>query len=208
MTAHWIEVKDGKWKMRAAVIGFKGLSGAHDGDNLGRYSVGLLDHVGITSKTGSKVVLFFLLFSYYSYCLEQLYTATLDNTGNNNTTCKTIERIHNHRGLTWNSGEQQLPCLAHVVNLANVAVMTHITKIAAVENATAIWEYDPTRDDNCVLGGSLDMIAAIRTLALKVRIKYNCCSSLALSKSCRFKHLVNALNIFIAPRFVVDFPKA
>jgi len=67
MTAHWIEVKDGKWKMRAAVIGFKGLSGAHDGDNLGRYSVGLLDRVGITSKTGSKVRLLLLLFS-CSYC--------------------------------------------------------------------------------------------------------------------------------------------
>ena len=48
--------------------------------------------------------------------------------------------------------------------------MGHITKIAAVENATAIWEYDPTRADNHVLGGSLDVIAAIRTLAIKVRL--------------------------------------
>ena len=63
MTAHWIEVKEGKWKMRAAVIGFKGLSGAHDGDNLGRYLVGLLDRVGIMSKTGSKACYF-----YFSYC--------------------------------------------------------------------------------------------------------------------------------------------
>jgi hypothetical protein len=55
-----------------------------------------------------------------------------------------------------------------VVNLGTVDVMSHITKIAAVENATAIWEYDPTRDDNRVLGGSLDIIAAIRTLAIKV----------------------------------------
>jgi hypothetical protein len=45
-----------------------------------------------------------------------------------------------------------------------------ITKIAAVENTTAIWEYDPTRPDNRVLGGSLDVIAAIRTLAIKVRL--------------------------------------
>jgi hypothetical protein len=59
MTAHWIEVKDGKWKMRAAVIGFKGLSGAHDGDNLGKYSVGLLDRVGIMNKTGSKACRFY-----------------------------------------------------------------------------------------------------------------------------------------------------
>jgi hypothetical protein len=59
-------------------------------------------------------------------------------------------------------------CLGHVINLGNVDVMGHITKIAAVENATAIWEYDPTREDNRVLGGSLDVIAAIRTLAIKV----------------------------------------
>ena len=46
--------------------------------------------------------------------------------------------------------------------------MKHIMKIAVVKNATAIWEYDPSRDDNRVLGGSLDVIAAIRTLAIKV----------------------------------------
>ena len=46
--------------------------------------------------------------------------------------------------------------------------MTHITKIAAVETATAIWEYYPSLPDNCVLNGSLDVIAAIRTLAIKV----------------------------------------
>ena len=61
--------------------------------------------------------------------------------------------------------------MGHVVNLGNVAVMKHITKIAVLENSTSIWEYDPSRDDNHVLGGSLDVIAAIRTLAIKVRFK-------------------------------------
>jgi hypothetical protein len=64
----------------------------------------------------------------------------------------------------------KLRCLGHVVNLGNVDVMSHITKIAAVETATAIWEYDPTLENNRVLGGSLDVIAAIRTLAIKVCI--------------------------------------
>ena len=55
MTAHWIQVSaEGKWKLKAAVIGFKALSGAHSGENLGRYTVGLLDRVGIMDKTGSK----------------------------------------------------------------------------------------------------------------------------------------------------------
>ena len=59
-------------------------------------------------------------------------------------------------------------CLEHVVNLANVDMMRHITKIVAVENATAIWEYNPDLLNNRVLGGSLDVIAAVRTIAIKV----------------------------------------
>jgi len=54
------------------------------------------------------------------------------------------------------------------VNIANVAVMGCITKIAAVENANAIWEYDPSLANNRILEGSLDVIAAIRTIAVKV----------------------------------------
>ena len=55
----------------------------------------------------------------------------------------------------------QYSCLGHVVNLAEVDVMTHITKLAAVETASAIWEYDLSLPDNRVLNGSLDVIAAI-----------------------------------------------
>jgi hypothetical protein len=57
-----------------------------------------------------------------------------------------------------------------VVNLANVAVMKHITKIAVIENTNAIWEYDPDFPGNRVLGGSLDVVAALRTLVIKVLI--------------------------------------
>ena len=46
--------------------------------------------------------------------------------------------------------------------------MGRITKIAAVENANAIWEYDPSLPNNRILEGSLDVIAAIRTIAVKV----------------------------------------
>ena len=47
--------------------------------------------------------------------------------------------------------------------------MAHIMKIAAVETTTAIWEYDPSLPDNRVLNGLLDVISAIRTVAIKVR---------------------------------------
>jgi hypothetical protein len=48
--------------------------------------------------------------------------------------------------------------------------MSHITKLAVIETTNAIWEYDPSDADNRVLGGGLDVIATIRTLAIKVRI--------------------------------------
>lgn len=60
-------------------------------------------------------------------------------------------------------------CFEHVVNIANVAVMSRITKIAAIETTAAIWEYDPSLPNNRVLGGSLDVIASIRTLAIKIQ---------------------------------------
>ena len=85
-------------------------------------------------------------------------------------------------------------CLAHVVNLWNVDVMAHIMKIAAVETVTAIWDYDPTWDDNRVLGGSLDIITAIRTLAIKVSISWPS-KFISNSYMCRSKHLDNASNI-------------
>ncbi|KAG6905216.1 hypothetical protein DXG01_004119 [Tephrocybe rancida] len=59
--------------------------------------------------------------------------------------------------------------LGHVVNLGSVDVMSHITNIGNMETATAIWEFDPTLKDNHVLGGSLDVVSAIRTLTIKTQ---------------------------------------
>jgi len=50
--------------------------------------------------------------------------------------------------------------------------MTHITKIAAVEMGTAIWEYGPSLPGNHVLNGSLDVTVAIQALAIKVGHMY------------------------------------
>lgn len=46
--------------------------------------------------------------------------------------------------------------------------MSHITKVAVIETTSAIWEYDPSLPDNRVLNGSLDVIASVRTAAIKV----------------------------------------
>ena len=82
-------------------------------------------------------------------------------------------------GIAMNSNYHMLIChlqlplsegsscsyLGHVINLGNMDVMSHITKIVAVKNSIAIWEYNPTRSDNCVLGGSL--------LHLRISLGYN-----------------------------------
>jgi len=98
-----------------------------------------------------------------------------------------------------------ISCLGHVINLGNVDVMTHITKIAVVENATAIWEYDPSREDNRILGGSLDVIAAIRTLAIKVS-PHNFPSAAYLSHNSiiRSRHPDSVSSTSKALRFDVD----
>lgn len=48
--------------------------------------------------------------------------------------------------------------------------MTQITKEAAFETSQAIWEYDPSDPESRVLGNSLDVIAALRTLATKIQV--------------------------------------
>jgi hypothetical protein len=50
--------------------------------------------------------------------------------------------------------------------------MDHITKLAVVETTTAIWEYDLSLANNRVLNGSLDVIAAIQTLVIKVSLPF------------------------------------
>jgi hypothetical protein len=55
MTAHWIEVKNDKWALCSEVVGFQSISGGHDGNNLGRYFMGLCDRVGICGQNESKV---------------------------------------------------------------------------------------------------------------------------------------------------------
>ncbi|KAG0696745.1 hypothetical protein DFH29DRAFT_1004341 [Suillus ampliporus] len=47
--------------------------------------------------------------------------------------------------------------------------MSVITRIANVETSTAIWEFNLNDRNNCVLGNSLDVVAAVRTIAIKIQ---------------------------------------
>jgi hypothetical protein len=55
ITGHWIDVVDGQWILRSEVLAFRGISGQHTGENLGRYFFGLAERVGIITQDTSKV---------------------------------------------------------------------------------------------------------------------------------------------------------
>lgn len=52
---HFIQVDGMVWKLVSKVFAYYPINGRHDGTNLGRYLLGLLDRMGITSKTHNKV---------------------------------------------------------------------------------------------------------------------------------------------------------
>ena len=70
---------------------------------------------------------------------------------------------------SFDSMMNRLLCLAHVLNLVIVDVMSAITRIAVVETTTAMWEYDPTLTNNHVMDNSLAVIVAMRTIAIKIQ---------------------------------------
>ena len=71
--------------------------------------------------------------------------------------------------------------------------MGRVTQIAAIKNATAIWEYDPSLPGNRILGGSLDVITAICTIAVKVSLPFF--TNMKFSYvALRFKNLGNESN--------------
>ena len=47
--------------------------------------------------------------------------------------------------------------------------MSELTRVALVQSREAMWNYDPRLPENEVSAGGLDVIAMIRTLAIKVR---------------------------------------
>ena len=90
-------------------------------------------------------------------------------------TCNHIETTLFANHIYCFSSEQHcLPCLTHVVNLAITDFMSVIMKMAHVKTMMAIWVFDPMLPQNQVFGDSLDIIAAIRTLAIKIQASGQC----------------------------------
>ena len=171
ITAHWIECKSaGCWTLCSEVIAFKGIAGAHNGENLGHYFVGLCKWAGIVGNTSSKVSFLSSFKLFKLLILSQLYCITADNTSNNDTTYNYIEQaLVSQKIYSFNADQHCLPCLAHVVNLTITEFMNVVTKITHVETTAAIWEFDPTLTQNQVLGSTLDVVVVVQTLAIKIQ---------------------------------------
>ena len=173
-TAHWIHVntKTSEWTLQSETVGFRSIFGMHTGKNLGRYLVAICDRIGILSRTHSKVSNRFNFLALYLTMndFNQLFTVTLDNISNNQTLCQEVESQHVLRVLPeWDAEQNQIPCLEHAVQLSVASVMDHVTKRAIAESSTAIWEYDPSLEENKVAGGKLDVLSVLRTINIKVR---------------------------------------
>ena len=171
ITAHWIEDKGaGCWTLHSEVIAFKGIAGAHNGENLGRYFVGLCKRAGIIGTTAAKVSFLLSFKLLVLLILSQLYCITADNTSNNDTTCNYIEQTLVSQCIySFNANQHHLPCLPHIINLAITDLMNIGTKIAHVETTTTIWEFDPTLSQNQVLGNALNVVAVIQMLIIKIQ---------------------------------------
>jgi hypothetical protein len=123
---------------------------------------------------------------------KQLFCITADNTSNNDTATQRIETILDRQNIhTFQADQHRLPCLAHVINLAIVAIMSELTKTAAAETAAAVWDFDPTLPGNQVLGDRLDVVAAIRTLTVKIQASdQRICYFNRLQKDCGIENVL------------------
>ncbi|OJT06528.1 Zinc finger BED domain-containing protein RICESLEEPER 2 [Trametes pubescens] len=143
-----------KWALRSEVVAMHEILGEHNGANLGRYLLKFSDRVGITSKTGTN----------------KMGRITADNASNNGTATAEVERVLTKRGvLDWDAGKNRLSCIAHVVQLGIEDFMTQVTQVALVQSKQAMWDFDPTLATNRLAAGGLDVIAMIRTLAIKIQ---------------------------------------
>lgn len=96
--------------------------------------------------------------------------------------------------LSYRMSHKLYRCLAHILNLRIVAVIDKVTSIAAVETTQGIWEYNPNDESNRVLGGNLDVIAAICTLTVKIQASGQQIQYFhQLQPECEIKHLLSIM---------------
>ena len=111
VTAHWIEVKGGKWKVWVEVVGFQLISGDYSGGNVRWYLIEVFDWVGIMGLSHSKVYDNIECVSFVFFLTSwQLLMAILDNISSNMMLCATVKDIYLGWELPeWCADKNQLP---------------------------------------------------------------------------------------------------
>lgn len=105
-----------RWEQKEILLGFEPLSGAHTGSAL----------AAIVQKT------------LYEYNIEsQLLAITADNASNNKTLCQVLSEKLESKGIRWSAKQNQLPCLAHVVQLIVNEIVKHLS-IEARDDVAAV----------------------------------------------------------------------
>ena len=101
----------------------------------------------------------------FSSLFEHFFSCTSSDTA-----CDNIEAIlHDWHIYSFDLIQHCLPCLAHAINLAVLAMMLEITRVEHIATTNAIWEFDPTLPANWLIGNSINVITAICTLAIKIQ---------------------------------------
>lgn len=74
----------------------------------------------------------------YEYDIEhQLLAITADNASNNKTLCQVLSEKLELKGIQWSAKQNQLPCLAHVVQLIVNEIVKHLS-IEARDDVAAV----------------------------------------------------------------------
>jgi hypothetical protein len=108
ITAHWIarSKRSHSLELKSALIAFHHVSGTHDGVNLARTMLKLLDRAGIASKVCHLI----LIFKYVNMSSLPFKTGcfTLDNASNNATGMRELERLLINRGIDFDEDDNRV----------------------------------------------------------------------------------------------------
>jgi hypothetical protein len=110
ITTHWLAhnpVTD-KLELRTALIAFHNVTGKHDGVNLARIVLHLLDRAGITANLGH---------------------ITLDNADNNKTFMEELQHLLEARDIDFHHTDNRIMCFPHIINICCQHILAEFTQL-------------------------------------------------------------------------------
>lgn len=110
-----------QWERKEILLGFEPLSGAHTGGAL----------AAVFQKT------------LYEYNIEsQLLAITAGNASNNKTLCQVLSEKLELKGIQWSAKQNQLLCIAHVIQLIVNEIVKHLSIEARDDEAAVLFNED------------------------------------------------------------------